>query len=59
MIWYKTAQKSTIVSGYFCKQIWCQQLSNIAQSGHTTGNPWLFQLENLQTVIPLAKYNNG
>ena len=32
---FQKAQKSTILSGYFCGQICCQELSKIAQSGHT------------------------
>ena len=35
LICYKTAQKSPFVFGYFSKQTWSQQLSKIAQSGHT------------------------
>ena len=32
---FKVAQLSTIFWGYFCKQICCQELSKIAQYGHT------------------------
>ena len=32
---FKIAQKVFSVLGYFCKQICCQELSKIAQSGHT------------------------
>ena len=32
---FKVAQKSTILLGYFWKRICCQELSKIAQSGHT------------------------
>ena len=35
IIYYKIAQKSTIFLGYFCEQISYQELSKIAQSGHT------------------------
>ena len=37
MKWYftKKPKKSPMFLGYFCKQICCQQLSKIAQSGHT------------------------
>ena len=40
---FKTAQKANIRLGYFCKKNCHQELSKIAQSGHTAGmvvNPW-------------------
>ena len=36
VIFYKIAQKSPIFWGYFWKQISCQELSKIAQPGHTS-----------------------
>ena len=36
---FELSQKSPIFFGYFCYQICCQELSKIAQSGHTALNP--------------------
>ena len=38
VILFNIAQKVTNVLGYFCKQICYQELSKIAQSGHTDGD---------------------
>ena len=34
VILFKISQKAPIFLGYFCKQICCQELQQIAQSGH-------------------------
>ena len=34
-MFFKVSQKSTIFLGYFFERICCQELSKIAQSGHT------------------------
>ena len=55
LICYKTSQKSPLALSYFCKQIWCQQLSKIAQYGHSASRPlivyiWSFQTNILTTI---------
>ena len=51
LVFYKTAQKVIILLGYFCKQIWYQELSKIAQSGHTGRAPILSLSENFTKVV--------
>ena len=36
---FSTAQNDTQHLGYFCNKISCQEIPNIAQSGHTTSGP--------------------
>ena len=40
VILFKIAQNIINVLGYFNKQICCQDLSKITQSGHTGANGW-------------------
>ena len=56
VMFFKIVHKVTKYLDYFCKKICCNELSKIAQSGHTGNRALCFSAISVQNLMDISDY---